>query len=88
MKARGVRFGRKPKLTPHQVQEALARREAGEALVEIGRSYNVIQCGLSGQHGFQPREHFGPPGLHALKGLTAHRRIEVKAFVRKLETRP
>jgi DNA invertase Pin-like site-specific DNA recombinase len=27
---RGVRFGRKPKLTAHQVQEAKARREAGE----------------------------------------------------------
>src|SRR5215470_812943 len=40
-KARGVRFGRKPKLTPHQRQEALRRREAGEALVDIGRSYNV-----------------------------------------------
>ena len=39
--ARGVRFGRKLKLTPHQRQEALARRAAGEALVEIARSYNV-----------------------------------------------
>jgi hypothetical protein len=36
--ARGVRFGRKLKLTPHQQQEALARRAAGEALVEIARS--------------------------------------------------
>lgn len=33
--ARGVRFGRKLKLTAHQQQEALARRAAGEALVEI-----------------------------------------------------
>ena len=33
--ARGVRFGRKLKLTKHQREEALARREAGEALVEI-----------------------------------------------------
>jgi DNA invertase Pin-like site-specific DNA recombinase len=39
--AHGVRFGRKLKLTPHQRQEAIARRGAGEALVEIGRSYNV-----------------------------------------------
>jgi DNA invertase Pin-like site-specific DNA recombinase len=39
--ARGVRFGRKLKLTQHQITEALRRREAGEALVEIGRSYNV-----------------------------------------------
>jgi DNA invertase Pin-like site-specific DNA recombinase len=28
--ARGVRFGRKLKLTPHQQREAIARREAGE----------------------------------------------------------
>jgi DNA invertase Pin-like site-specific DNA recombinase len=32
--ARGVRFGPKLKLTAHQRQEAIARREAGEALVE------------------------------------------------------
>jgi DNA invertase Pin-like site-specific DNA recombinase len=46
-KARGIRFGRKPKLTTHQQQEALARREAGEALVEIGRSYNVSHSTIS-----------------------------------------
>jgi DNA invertase Pin-like site-specific DNA recombinase len=41
-KARGVKLGRKPKLTPHQKREALARRERGdETLAEIGRSYNV-----------------------------------------------
>jgi DNA invertase Pin-like site-specific DNA recombinase len=45
--ARGVRFGRKLKLTPHQRQEAIARREAGEALVEIGRSYNVSHSTIS-----------------------------------------
>jgi hypothetical protein len=40
--ARGVRLGRKPKLTPHQQKEALGRRERGEeTLAEIGRSYNV-----------------------------------------------
>jgi DNA invertase Pin-like site-specific DNA recombinase len=44
---RGVKFGRKPVLTPHQRQEALARREAGEALVEIGRSYNVSHSTIS-----------------------------------------
>ena len=41
-KARGVKLGRKPKLTPHQRREAIARRERGdETLAEIGRSYNV-----------------------------------------------
>src|SRR4028119_1937375 len=29
-KAHGVRLGRKPKLTPHQIREAMARRGAGE----------------------------------------------------------
>jgi DNA invertase Pin-like site-specific DNA recombinase len=45
--ARGTRFGRTPKLTAHQVREALARREAGERLVEIGRSYNVSHSTIS-----------------------------------------
>jgi DNA invertase Pin-like site-specific DNA recombinase len=45
--ARGVRFGRKPKLTPHQIAEALARRANGEALTEIGRSYNVSHSTIS-----------------------------------------
>jgi len=44
---RGVKFGRKPKLTRHQITEAIARREAGEALVEIGRSYNVSHSTIS-----------------------------------------
>jgi len=39
--ARGVRFGRPPKLTPHQRQEALARLDAGETQTDIARSYNV-----------------------------------------------
>ena len=46
-KARGVRMGRKPKLTPHQRREALARREAGEPLAEIGRSYAVSHSTIS-----------------------------------------
>ena len=45
--ARGVRFGRKPKLTPHQVAEALARRANGEALTDIGRSFNVSHSTIS-----------------------------------------
>jgi DNA invertase Pin-like site-specific DNA recombinase len=46
-KGRGVKFGRKLKLTLHQRTEALARREAGESLVEIGRSYNVSHSTIS-----------------------------------------
>ena len=45
--ARGVRFGRKPKLSRYQIEEALARREAGEALAEIGRSYGVSHSTIS-----------------------------------------
>ena len=46
-KARGVRFGRKPKLSPFQINEALSRREAGEALADIGRSYGVSHSTIS-----------------------------------------
>jgi DNA invertase Pin-like site-specific DNA recombinase len=45
--ARGVRFGRKLKLTVHQQQEALRRRAAGEPLVEIARSYAVSHSTIS-----------------------------------------
>ena len=46
-RTRGVRFGRKPKLTVHQQQEALARKAAGEALVDIARSYAVSHSTIS-----------------------------------------
>ena len=39
--ANGVRFGRKPSLTPYQRAEALRRRAAGETLTEIAQSFNV-----------------------------------------------
>jgi DNA invertase Pin-like site-specific DNA recombinase len=45
--ARGIKFGRKPSLTPHQIQEARARRAAGETLADIGRSYNVSHSTIS-----------------------------------------
>jgi DNA invertase Pin-like site-specific DNA recombinase len=46
-KANGVRFGRKPKLTPHQSREAMRRRDAGEPVREIARSYNVHNSMIS-----------------------------------------
>lgn len=46
-KKAGRSLGRKPKLTPHQRQEALARRAAGESTREIGRSYNVAASTIS-----------------------------------------
>jgi len=42
-----VRLGRKPKLTPHQQREALKRRDAGEMLADIARSYNVSHSTIS-----------------------------------------
>jgi DNA invertase Pin-like site-specific DNA recombinase len=46
-KARGVRFGRKLKLSAHQRREALERRSRGEALVELARSYAVSHSTIS-----------------------------------------
>jgi DNA invertase Pin-like site-specific DNA recombinase len=46
-KAKGVILGRKPKLTIHQRREAIARREAGEILTDIARSYNVSHSTIS-----------------------------------------
>jgi DNA invertase Pin-like site-specific DNA recombinase len=41
-KARGVKLGRKPKLTERQKREAIRRRDKlGEPVREIARSYNV-----------------------------------------------
>jgi DNA invertase Pin-like site-specific DNA recombinase len=45
--ARGQWMGRPPKLTPHQQKEAMKRREQGETLAEIGRSYNVSPATIS-----------------------------------------
>jgi DNA invertase Pin-like site-specific DNA recombinase len=46
-KAKGVRFGRKPTLTPHQQQEARERTAAGETQRSIARSYKVSQATIS-----------------------------------------
>jgi len=45
--ARGVKLGRKPKLTPKQEQEALRRRRRGETLATIAESYNVSHSTIS-----------------------------------------
>jgi DNA invertase Pin-like site-specific DNA recombinase len=39
--AKGVKFGRPTKLTPHQRREAIKRREAGETHTDIARDFNV-----------------------------------------------
>jgi DNA invertase Pin-like site-specific DNA recombinase len=47
-KARGVRMGRKPKLTPHQQREAIRRRDSGDETVrDIARSFNVHHATIS-----------------------------------------
>jgi len=45
--ARGVKMGRPPKMTPHQIKEALRRRNAGEAMRDIARTYNVSHSTIS-----------------------------------------
>jgi DNA invertase Pin-like site-specific DNA recombinase len=46
-KANGVKLGRTPKLTPHQQREVRMRRNNGEALTQIARSYNVSHSTIS-----------------------------------------
>jgi DNA invertase Pin-like site-specific DNA recombinase len=71
--ARGVRFGRKVKLTPHQIAEALRRRDAGEALTEIAKTYNVSHSTIS-RLPPSPRIH-----IRSELGLEAQPRPEKKA---------
>jgi hypothetical protein len=42
-----VRLGRKPKLTPHQQQGARRRKQNGEAIRDIARTYNVHNSTIS-----------------------------------------
>ena len=63
-KARGVRFGRKPKLTKHQQAEALARIARGETLTAIARSlqrqsHDNQQAGGCGHYAIGP-DNLGP----------------------------
>lgn len=46
-KAKGVKFGRKPTLTPHQQREARARITAGETQRSVARTDNVGQSTTS-----------------------------------------
>jgi DNA invertase Pin-like site-specific DNA recombinase len=46
-KARGQSLGRPFKLTPHQRSEAIRRRDRGESLSDIARTYNVHPSTIS-----------------------------------------
>src|SRR6516165_1626171 len=46
-KAAGISLGRKPKLTPHQKEEAIRRRDEGESVRAIARTYNVSPSTIS-----------------------------------------
>ena len=46
-KANGKVLGRKPKLSPHQQHEAIQRRDSGESIRSIARSYNVDPSTIS-----------------------------------------
>ncbi|MCI0540170.1 MAG: recombinase family protein [Verrucomicrobiales bacterium] len=46
-KARGVRMGRKPKLTGHQVREAIRLRNNGETVREVARIFNISHSTVS-----------------------------------------
>ena len=45
--ARGVRMGRRPKLSTHQRGEAIRRRDAGDTLMDIARTYGVSHSTIS-----------------------------------------
>ena len=49
--ARGQKMGRPFKLTDHQKREAIKRREQGETLADIARSYNVSPATISRRTG-------------------------------------
>jgi DNA invertase Pin-like site-specific DNA recombinase len=44
---RGVKFGRKPKLTPFQMREVLDRLARGDTQTAVARSYGVDQTTIS-----------------------------------------
>ena len=46
-KSAGVHMGRPSKLTPHQQREAIARRDAGETLTDIARTFGVSHTTIS-----------------------------------------
>ena len=72
-KARGVKMGRRPKLTPHQKREPIKRRDVGEeAFREIAASYNVSAATISEFMGFIQKQFFGRKVTNNFSLLLAH----------------
>jgi DNA invertase Pin-like site-specific DNA recombinase len=46
-KAKGVHMGRPLKLTPHQRQEAIARLDRGDSLIDVARTYGVAHTTIA-----------------------------------------
>jgi DNA invertase Pin-like site-specific DNA recombinase len=46
-RAKGVKMGRKPKLTPHQMKEARQRIAKGEKTRDLAASYGVSRSTIS-----------------------------------------
>jgi DNA invertase Pin-like site-specific DNA recombinase len=69
--ARGVKLGRNPKLTPHQKREAVARREAGETVMEIARTYNVSHSTISRARNDAIDPELAPPCFATLRPSVA-----------------
>ena len=65
-KARGVKFGRPPKLTAYQRQEALRRLAAGETQTDIARSYGVSHMTIGRLQGPMLRPFDGVAVPHAV----------------------
>jgi DNA invertase Pin-like site-specific DNA recombinase len=63
--ARGVKFGRPPKLSAYQRQEALQRLAAGETQTDIARSYGVSHVTIGRLHGpvLRPFDGAGVPAV-------------------------
>ena len=45
---KGIKMGRKPKLTPHQIKEARDRIAKGEKTRDLAKSYGVSRSTISG----------------------------------------
>ena len=62
-KARGVKFGRPRKMTPHQRKEALQRLAAGETMADVARTYAVDAATISRLAASSPFEQGAVGGL-------------------------